>query len=135
MPYTDVLSWFKSSKTPLTDLKWCEILEARKAFMMQRIRGLGQKKLGDVYIWRTRGELSTTLSEDLADTNLTSPDKKKFSMDTRGVFFFDRSIYICVENDPRRVSMAVCGFTRSGDWLIARVELKLDARGEVEKSV
>jgi hypothetical protein len=133
MPYTDVLSWLKSSKAPATDYEWSEILKARKTFMMQHIRELGQKKLGDVYIWRTRGELSTTLSEDLADKNLTSPDKKKFNMNTRGVFFFDRSIYICVDNDPRHVSMAVCGFTRSGDWLIARIESKLDAGGNVEK--
>jgi hypothetical protein len=100
--------------------------------MMKYIQELGQKKLGDTYIWKTRRDLSTKLSLGLTDKNFVSSNRK-FNMDTRGVFFFERSTYICVNDNPHHVSMAVCGFSRSGDWLIARIRLKLNERGDIEQ--
>src|SRR5436309_520366 len=129
MPHKDVLSIY-SRHGKLTDEEWIHVLEARKAFLMREIRGLGQGKIRDVSIWKDRGNMSDTVAENISDEQITSPDKTKFNLDTRGVFVFDRSTYKCL--DTHHAIMNVCGFTRTGLWLRAEVEIQWDAKAVLQ---
>ena len=133
MPHKGLLSILRSK--PLTDQDYLELLEARKAFIMESTDDIGQQKLGNVSIWRTRGDIGARVGDHLSEGDFAYKGKGSFSLNTRGVFVFDRDTYSHVgdSRQPDQTNMCVYGFTRSGDWLLAHIKVWYSQSRRVDK--
>lgn len=137
MPYESVVDLLIKKGAPKTNTDWVALVEARKNFMMeeQRVKQLAQKTFGSVNHWSSRADIGPQVSHDLVRGRFFLQGAPKgFSLSTRGVFIFDSESYI--EQDSCGVTYAhVYGFTRGGEWVIARINFRLNGSRMENKMV